>query len=454
VFAAAPILATFATSLRDQDIPSDVRSLARDCLIDTVGAVIAGHDSPVGRALGHYTQDRPAGAAIVLGTETALTAEDAAFANGTLAHALELDSLRAPGAGVHPGAVLVPAALAVAQELGRSGIDLLRALVAGCEVLFRIGRATRHSAEARGFHAPGLTGPFGSATAAGVLLRLDQPAMTDAFGIAGSTSAGLLEFAASGQGGMVKRLHLGRAAAAGIAAARLARSGFTGPETVLEGPRGFLHAFCVEADAAALSAGLGTEWEMRRICFKSFACHITAHTPVYAVRRLAAAHGFTFGDVARVQVAGTPKMAALHANTAPDDLVAAQYSIAYCVAAALHRDPATVDCFTEGLHDPVVRDLCRRVAVTGDGGFASAWATRTTVELRNGTNFVAELTEFPGTPAQPFTPELLRAKFLAVVRPRLGPAAERLHERLSTIEHELDLTWLRAALARSAHVDA
>ena len=207
MFAAAPILATFATSLRDQDIPSDVRSLARDCLIDTVGAVIAGHDSPVGRALGHYTQDRPAGAAIVLGTETALTAEDAAFANGTLAHALELDSLRAPGAGVHPGAVLVPAALAVAQELGRSGIDLLRAVVAGCEVLFRIGRATRHSAEARGFHAPGLTGPFGSTTAAGVLLRLDPAAMTDAFGIAGSMSAGLLEFAASGQGGMVERLH-------------------------------------------------------------------------------------------------------------------------------------------------------------------------------------------------------------------------------------------------------
>ena len=454
VAAAAPILAEFATSLRDQDVPADVWRLARACVIDTVGAAIAGQDAPVGLGLARYLQGRPHGRATILGAEIAASAEDAAFANGTLAHAFELDSLRKPGAGVHPGAVLVPAALGVAQELGLPGRDLLRAVAAGCEVLFRIGRATRHSAEARGFHAPGLTGPFGATTAAGILLGLDAAAMTDALGIAGSTSAGLLEFAASGQGGMVKRLHLGRAAASGVMAARLAQAGFTGPATVLEGAHGFLHAFCAETDPAALASGLGTEWELRKICFKSFACHITAHTPVFAVRRLLAAHGFAAADVASVLVEGAPKMAALHANPAPDDLVAAQYSIPFCVAAALLRNPSEVACFTEGLHDPAVRDLCRRVTVTGPGGFGSAWATRTTVRLRDGSSCAAELDDFPGTPALPFAADQLRAKFLALVRPRLGPAAETLHARLEAIEDEPELTWLRAAPVERAHVDA
>ena len=120
---------------------------------------------------------------------------------------------------MHPGAVLIPAALAIAQEEGLGGRALLTAVVAGCEVLFRIGRATKHSAETRGFHAPGTTGPFGGAVTVGKLLQLDAGKMTNALGIAGSLSGGLLEFAHSNTGAMVKKLHLGRAAESGVLAA-------------------------------------------------------------------------------------------------------------------------------------------------------------------------------------------------------------------------------------------
>jgi hypothetical protein len=171
----------------------------------------------------------------------------------------ELDSLTRPGAGAHPGATVLPPALAIAQERGADGRALIAAFVAGNEVMIRIGRATGHTNEARGFHAPGTTGPFGAAVAAGHLLRLDTRAMTNALGIAGSLCGGLLEFA-RGDGGMVKRLHLGRASEAGVLAASLAADGFAGPRTVIEGEFGFLRVFCTNWDLGELTRGLGNEF--------------------------------------------------------------------------------------------------------------------------------------------------------------------------------------------------
>jgi len=450
---AAESLGAYAAGLRYDDIPLDVLRRAKDCVIDTVAATVFGHHAPAGRIIARHVAGLSSGGAChVLGSGTPpVHAENAALANGTLAHALELDSLRKPGAGVHPGAVLVPAALAVAQEHRLGGKELLTAIVAGCEILFRIGKATKHTAEARGFHAPGLTGPFGAAIAAGHLLGLDAEQMTQALGIAGSMGGGLLQFAAQGEGGMVKRLHLGRAAAAGITAAKLARDGFTGPSGVLEGKMGFLHAYCTDTDPAALTAGLGESFETLKICFKRYPCHITAHTPVQAVADMQAAHGFSGADVAEVIVEGTPKMAAMHGNQAPADSVAAQYSIAFCVAAALLHNPHQPETFTGTAQaDPAVLDLCRRVQVQGNGGFASTWTTRTTLRLHDGRQFSATLENVPGMPALPFDTAQLRTKFLSLTG-ALGDGAEALLERLEHIEGEARLCWLAAAPVGGAH---
>src|SRR5947209_19501506 len=255
-------LARYAAALRYEDLPSEVVACAKDCIIDTVAACICGSGLPWSRIVIDYAErTAPGGASRILGRGSAVQAPAAALANGALAHAFELDALTRPGAGAHPGGTVLPPALAVAQQPGvdAGGKDLIAAFVAGNEVMIRIGRATGHTNEGRGFHAPGNTGPFGAAIACGYLLGLDAAKMTNALGIAGSLAGGLLEFA-KGDGGMVKRLHLGRASEAGVLAASLAADGFTGPRTVIEGQFGFLRVFCTAWDEAELTRGLGEEF--------------------------------------------------------------------------------------------------------------------------------------------------------------------------------------------------
>src|SRR5262249_50750548 len=159
----------------------------------------------------------------------------------------ELDSLSKPGVGVHPGATVALPALAMAQAQDVSGRDLIAAIVAGCEIMFRVGAATLHSPENIGFHAPGITGVVGAAaTAAAALMKLPPRAIANAFGIAGSMGTGLLAFAKAGAGGMVKRLHLGRAGESGITATQLASRGYEGPVAIFEGQFGVLDAYCPE----------------------------------------------------------------------------------------------------------------------------------------------------------------------------------------------------------------
>src|SRR5689334_14415037 len=286
-------LAEYAAGLRYEDLPREVVAAAKDAIIDTIAACICGSALPWSRIVIDYAERTgPGGTSRILGRGSGVQAPAAALANGALAHAFELDALTRPGAGAHPGATVLPPALAVAQQPGitATGRDLIAAFVAGNEVMIRIGRATGHTNEARGFHAPGTTGPFGAAVACGHLLGLDNRRMTNALGIAGSLAGGLLEFA-RGDGGTVKRLHLGRASEAGVLAASLAAAGFAGPRTVVEGEFGFLRVFCTEYDEAELTKGLGRDWLILSTVLKRYPVHATAHAAVRAVRDLRAEHG-------------------------------------------------------------------------------------------------------------------------------------------------------------------
>lgn len=442
----ARILATYASSLSFDDIPADVVHRAKQCVIDTIAAATYGAALPWSRMIAaHASRSGPSGRCRIFGTaQQPVQATAAALANGASAHAFELDSLRRPGAGVHPGASLVPPVLAMAQELGSSGRDVITAVVAGCEVLFRIGVASRHSSEKRGFHAPGLTGPFGAAVAVGRLIGLDEERMANALGIAGSLAGGLLEFASSRSGGMVKRLHLGRAAESGVVAACLARDGFTGPASVLEGTFGYLHVFCAEHDAERLTAGLGDKWETRNICFKRYPCHITAHTPIEAATRLRAEAGFAAEDIASVLVQGSAKMAELHNIPAPSDLIMAQYSIPWCVAAALLRDPSDPASFgIEAYHDPAVAALSRRISVVGSAPpRLSNWGSIVSIRLHDGQTLEKEVDDFPGTPNCPLTDEQAKLKFVSLT----GRREESEHEfaRLMHLETSEHVDWIGA----------
>jgi len=441
-------LAEYAAGLRYEDLPQEVVQRAKDCITDTVAVIVLGNGLPWSRIVAAYAQRIGAGGrSRILGADgPTLHAPAAALANGTLAHAFESDNLTKPGAGVHPGATLLPPGLAVAQERGSSGRALITAVVAGFEVMYRIGFATKHSNERRGFHAPGTTGPFGAAVAAGVLLGLDAPRMTNALGIAGSLAGGLMEFARSGTGAMVKRLHLGRAAEGGVLAASLAADGFTGPRSVIEGEAGFLKVFCTEWNLDDVTRGLGSEFATMKLCLKRFPVHMTAQTSVQAVLELQAEHGFAGAEVERVTVAGTERMATINNIQGPTDIMMAQYSIPFCVALALFRDPRDPASFDDtALSDAAIRSMCGQVSiVVADPPTKVAGASIVTIVLQDGRSFTKEVAEFNGTPARPLDRAELRDKFMTLTRVRYGAAAGGLFERLQNLENEAELGWVGA----------
>jgi 2-methylcitrate dehydratase PrpD len=432
-------LAHYASELCYARLPAEIVARAKEVIIDTVAAAICGADLPWSRIVAAYAaRTGPGGRSRILGVGgPPVQAPAAAFANGALAHSFELDSLTRPGAGVHPGATVLPPALALAQQQGLGGRALIAAFVAGNEVMIRIGRATGHTNEARGFHAPGTTGPFGAAVACGHLLRLDAAAMASALGIAGSLAGGLLEFA-RGDGGMVKRLHLGRASEAGVLAASLARDGFTGPRTVLEGEFGFLRVFCTSWDQSELTRGLGEEFLLSSAALKRYPCHATAHAAVRAARELQAEHGFAASEVAAITVTGNARMIERHAILEPADLMLAQYSIPFSVALALYRearDPASWD--ESALADPQIRALCRRVRLVPEpGGAHGGMGSTVTITLADGRRFERRAEDGMLAPGE------LEDKFLRLTRRALGDRAPKLYERLQSLEREENLDWL------------
>ena len=412
---AARTLAHFASALELEAIPELDRERARQCLIDAVGVALFGASQPWSRMVATYARQYGGqGTSRIIGEPGPIAAPLAALTNGVFAHAFELDSLRKPGAGVHPGAALVPTALALGEEIGVAGKALITAIVAGCEVMFRIGIATRQSVEPRGFHSPGLTGPFGAAVTAGHLLGLDAARMTHALGIAGSLCGGLLAFVKAGNGAMVKRLHLGRAAEAGVLAARLAAQGFEGPDTILDGDYGFLASYGKDYDATLLTQGLGERFETRNLCLKRYPCHIMAHTPLQAIEALRAAQPFTADDVEKVTVRGSHKMQSHHADPAPTDTMAAQYSVPFCVAVGIAGNPMDPAAFGErGRSDPRIRTLLSRIDIAPwrDNAERNAWASEVTVLFADGRERTAAADDFPGTPTSPLSAEQLRDKF-------------------------------------------
>ncbi len=441
---AARILAEFASTLRYEQIPEAARERARQCIIDTAGAALFGSRLPWAKILaGHAQHCGGHGASRIIGTALQVSPPAAALANGVAAHAFELDGLRKPSAGVHPGAILLPAALAVAEAQQASGRDLLTAFIAGAEVMFRIGLAAKQSTEALGFHAPGVNGPYGAAIVAGKLLGLTTDQLTQALGIAGSLGGGLLAFAKAGNGAMVKRLHLGRAAEAGVVAALLARDGYEGPDTVLEGHYGYLETYCRDGDAAQLTQDLGTHFDIVHACLKRYACHITAHTPVQSLQELRAEQGFNGDDVTSLIIHARHKVLSHHDSREPRDVAGAQYSVPFCAAIALYHDANDPLAFAETtLNDAKVRTLARQLkivemAATEQGG---AWASRVVVTLRDGRKFERFAEEFKGTPATPLSATELQIKFMRMAGGH--PRAAELHVQLTTLEAVTDCRTL------------
>ena len=429
-------LARYALDLNYRQIPTAVIERAKACILDTLAVSLYGSTKAWSRIVSEFVRDTGVtGHSTVLGESWKAQAAQATLANGVMAHAFELDNVRQPGAGVHPGATAFLPAFAIAEEKRAGGKALLTAFVAACEVMSRIGVAAGNSLEKRGFHAPGLTGTFGAAVAAGRLLGLNEREMVNALGIAGSYSGGLIEFSRCQEGAMIKRLHLGKAAEGGVTAALLASRGFAGPESILEGKFGFCRTFSDSPKLSYLTHRLGRTYESLNICIKRCACHINAHAPIEALQKLREQVGFNPEDIREIVVGGIEKLLTHHAIYQPKDLMMAQYSIPFCVALSVYCDPTDPASFNDGkLKDKKILALMRKVHLEVDHEIEQkGWDRAARVTVRLGTKkHHALVVHFKGTPKNPMSDLEVAEKARKLVRPmlsenQLGRLVETIH---------------------------
>jgi 2-methylcitrate dehydratase PrpD len=351
-------------------LPAAINRAARLALLDTLGVGLHGQGEAwtgIARdwAFGATAPDED-DAATVWGDEGALLrTSDAAFVNGIAAHAFELDDFCQK---LHPGAVVIPAALAVAEAKKRNLGQLLTAVALGYETMIRLSMALDpNQARLRGWHLTGVCGPMGAAAAAGWLLWLDTEPMAWALGLAATQGSGL--FAFNADGAMSKRFHPGRAAQSGVMAAELAARGFSGPTKVLETADGsFLTAFSDYADGRRLLNGIGERWELLTTNFKPF----SACGSVHAYNDCAIAIREKLGRAPKAGervVIGLAKVVDVQCgyDYAPGTALNAQMSARYCVAAALIDGAVLPPQFTDArmAADDVV-SLANRIEIVGD----------------------------------------------------------------------------------------
>jgi len=440
---AARRLARFVLGLRLRELPPAVVGQATLLSLDTLGSCLASSTMDFGAAVTRVAASLGGSPqSSVIGSATRVSAASAVLANGTLAHGLDFDDTR-EDAIVHTGCVAVTTALAVGESVAASGAAVLEAVVAGVEVMCRVGLAVPGRFHARHFHPTSLAGSFGAAAAAGKLLGLTEEQLVRAFGICGSQAGGIIEYL--GDGSWTKRLHPGWAAHAGVVAALLAQSGFTGPERVLEGEHGFYAAFAGGHDEPRLSAqldSLGSTWEIGELTFKPYPCGSIAHPYMDCALRLRERHGIRAAEVVQVHcetAAGpVPRLwEPLAAKHHPQNGYAAKFSLPYLLAVILVKGRAGLADFTdEAVRDATVLGVASRVGYSIDPGidYPRQFVGRVRIVLAGGRT-VEERQDRPrGGPDVPMTREDLVAKFRGNAGLRLPPEkVERAIERVGAM---------------------
>jgi 2-methylcitrate dehydratase PrpD len=410
-------LADFLAGLRGQ-VDDRLTARAADCLVDTLGAIVFGATQPWSRAvLEHAAATGRDGPCSVVGGPS-LTPALAALANGASAHAFELDDVHEEAIS-HPGAVVIPVALAVAEELDASGRDLSEAIVVGYEAMGRAGLAVGPAAHMLGgFHPTGMSGVFGAAAAAGHLLGFDGELLNHAFGIATSFASGTMEFAASG--GMAKRIHAGRAAEGGLTAALLAARGFEGAADGLAGRYGFCRVYTDEPHLESLTERLGERWMVDEITVKPWAACSDIHPMIQAAQELRERCAIDPARIARIEAWGPTKAARQNSLDGTVSVMAAQYSAQWNIAAALTSDPSDPATYAPGrIADPALAALQAKVAAVSaapefDATYAWKMGGRVRIELDDGTAVDHTVHGQRGSMHDPFSADDVDEKFAAV----------------------------------------
>jgi 2-methylcitrate dehydratase PrpD len=455
-------LVALLSSLTLDKLPASTVANARWCFLDSLGCGLFGADKEWTRILAaEIESDGAQGRCSVFGSSTPAAAPAAALCNGTASHGFELDDLL-DEAIVHPGAIVVPAAFAAAEAHGASGADLLLGVIAGYEVMNRVGLALGMEPAHRGFHKTSLVGPVGAAAAAGVVMKLDANALNCAIGLACSTASGIKTFAVGEGGGMMKRMHAGRSAESGVRMAQLAARGFSGPPNAIESRFGLLEVFGGQgAEPSALDRELSERWAVDNVYVKVYPCCSWIQASVQQLVALRGPSPLRPEDMKRIVIGTNSYARRMNGTVTPVDTMGAQYSIPYCAALALTADPADPAMYAQAaIADPQRRTLAQRVELLPDDEMEAAYprhyGSRARVELASGEVRESRVLDPHGMPGDPLSESERIDKFTRLVSGQVGSGnVERVIEIAGTLERQPSVRTLseilvsgRCAIAR------
>ncbi len=430
-------LGQFVSDLSPNRLPAEAVRVARMGFIDTIGTMIAGRHEDSVRIMTETLAPGDGKATLTFGERKA-PAPEAAWINGTAAHALDYDDVALRG---HPSTVLVPAIVAEAEHLGSSGAEMITAYVAGYETWAELFRRDTGLLHQKGWHPTGLYGAVGAAAACAKLRKLDAEKSAVAIALGASQSAGLM----SNFGTMTKPFHAGKAAHAGIMAARLAEAGFTANTDALEHPQGFLHAISPtgtedrESDSKA-----GVEWAIlsQGLGIKKYPTCYCTHRAIDCMLDLVTNSPIKADEVEQITVNISDYFSTVLRNHQPDTGLAAKFSIEFCMASGIIAQRVGLRELTDAfVQRPDIQALMRKVEIVTSSTYdpempGAAPADQVTVRLVDGTLIEGEpVARATGHPARPLTDQQLYDKFVDCLDAGNSPIpADVLFKRLSAIQ--------------------
>ena len=406
--------AAFAADLRWEDIPESVRHEAKRSILNIIATAFSGCREPaVDKALVAMTPFSSGGAVSLVGRPERCDPLLAAYLNAMAANIFDYDDNH-PATIIHPSAPLAPALFAWAEHFGASGQNLLRAFVLGGEIECRLGNAISPYHYTRGWHITSTCGVFGAAVGAGALADLSAEQFVWALGNASAQAGGLVETL----GTMAKSLSVGNAARLGLVSALLAKDGYSGPVAPLSGERGFLKVYADNPKFAALTEGLGEEWEIAKNTYKPYPAGIVLNPVIDAALEFAQQPGFDAAKVASIELRGNPF---LRQRTDRPNVTTgreAQVSAQHAIAIAFKRGEAGLAAFSDEAVAETLRDGRPTLTFIDDASMDIA-GVHATFHLADGSSKTVTVEAARGSPANPLTDAELEEK-LKILAARAG----------------------------------
>ena len=412
-------------------VAPEIRARAALHVLDWIGCAVLGAESPAGRIVARYGQNLGGGPCRAIGVGNR-DAAGAAFVNGAYGNVLEMDDIHRTSI-LHPGPVVVPAALALAQRLDASPGEFLDAVVRGYDAVIRVGRSVGPG-HYRHWHNTSTCGPFGAAAAAASLLGLDRSATVMALGHAGTQASGPWQCRL--EGAMSKQLHTAAAAQAGLAAADLAALGFTAPTQILDGALGFYAAMCPDPAPEAVLADADGPWLITDTSFKPWPACRHAHPTIDAA--LALRDRVDVAAIDRIAVRSYADAIGLCDNPNPTTVLEGKFSLQHCAAVVLLDGPPPLEAFEPtALARADVAALRAKVRLETAEPFAGAYPAHygagLTVRLADGQDYSAEAPDALGDPDNPISPVAVQDKARMLMR-AAGLTPDRIEAIIAAVD--------------------